>query len=331
VQGGRIVGRGWTGPGGRPHAEPQALAQAGGAARGATAYVSLEPCAHHGQTAPCAEALIAAGVTRVVSALGDPDPRVSGRGHAMLRDAGILVETGLMAVEAALHQRGFLLRVTEGRPLVTLKLAASLDGRIATAAGESRWLTGPRSRAAVHHMRARHDAVLIGAGTARADDPLLTVRDQGADRQPVRIVVSSGLDLPIEGALARSAHEVPLWLVHGPAADRDRRAAFAAAGARLIEVAPAQSGIDPAALMRALADAGLTRVLCEGGGQVAASLLKAGLVDDIALFSAGLALGDEARPGLGALGLAALADAPRWRAVEARAIGDDVFSLWRRA
>ncbi len=190
VKGSRVLGRGFTQPGGRPHAETVALAAAGEGARGATAYVTLEPCAHHGRTPPCAGALAAAGVARVVTAIEDPDPRVSGRGHAMLRAAGIAVTEGVLAEEARALQRGFLSRVVRGRPMVTLKLAASLDGRIATAAGESRWITGPGARARVHAMRAMHDAVMVGAGTARADDPMLTVRGLGVDHQPVRVVAA---------------------------------------------------------------------------------------------------------------------------------------------
>ena len=200
VHGGRVVGRGWTQPGGRPHAEVRALAQAGSAARGATAYVTLEPCAHHGHTGPCAEALIAAGVARVVTALQDPDPRVSGRGHAMLRAAGVAVTEGVLEPEARAVNAGFLKRVCHGLPLVTLKLATTLDGRIATASGESRWITGPEARRAVHALRLVHDAVLVGAGTARADDPDLTVRDLGATHQPVRIVIDSRLEhAPVAG------------------------------------------------------------------------------------------------------------------------------------
>lgn len=330
VQGDRIVGRGWTQAGGRPHAETVALAQAGAAARGATVYVSLEPCAHHGKTPPCAEALVAVGVTRVVSALEDPDPRVAGRGHAMLRAAGITVDVGEGAAAAERTQRGFLSRVRRGRPMVTLKLAASLDGRIATAAGESRWITGPEARRMVHQLRATHDAVLIGAGTARADDPLLTVRDMGPVRQPVRIVAARGLDLPLTGALARSAHEAPLWLLHGPLADPARRTAWEAAGAELIEVDETEHGLDMAAALVALGDRGLTRLFCEGGGQLAAALLGAGLVDDLALFHAGLALGADGRPAAAALGLAALADAPRFRLWDSRPVGGDLYSLWTR-
>ena len=201
VRGGRVVGRGWTQAGGRPHAETMALAQAGPAAQGATAYVTLEPCAHHGQTPPCAEALVRARVARVVSAFQDPDPRVAGRGHAMLRAAGISVTEGVREAEARALQRGFLTRIAAGRPMLTLKLATSLDGRIATAAGESRWITGPEARARVHAMRAAHDAVLIGGGTARADDPSLTVRGLGIADLPVRIIAARALGLNPAGAL----------------------------------------------------------------------------------------------------------------------------------
>jgi diaminohydroxyphosphoribosylaminopyrimidine deaminase/5-amino-6-(5-phosphoribosylamino)uracil reductase len=326
---GRTVGRGWTRPGGRPHAETEALAMAGAAARGATAYVTLEPCAHQGVTGPCAEALLAAGVARVVVALQDPDPRVDGGGLARLRAAGVAVDCGLMAEEAARLQRGFLSRLRRGRPMLTLKLAASVDGRIATATGESRWITGPEARRAVHAMRARHDAVLVGGGTARADDPALTVRGMGEVRQPVRLVWSRHLDLPRDGQLARTAREVPVWLCHGDDADPALRAAWLALGARLI---PLETGrarqIDPAAALVALGAAGLTRVFCEGGGALAASLLGAGLVDELVVFSAGLALGAEGRPALGAMGLERLAEAPRFRLREARALGGDVMQVW---
>ncbi len=330
VAGRRIVGRGWTQPGGRPHAEVVALAQAGAAAREATAYVTLEPCSHHGKTPPCAEALIAAGVARVVVALGDPDPRVNGRGIAMLRDAGITVETGLCEAEARADQIGFLNRVMLGRPMVTLKLAASLDGRIATATGESQWITGPEARRMVHAMRMTHDAVMVGAGTARADDPSLTVRDMGARRQPVRVVLSRHLDLPEDSVLARTAREVPVWLVHGERAEASRVASWEALGARLFPVPVIGGQLDVAAALAALGQAGLTRVFCEGGGGIGASLLGAGLVDDFVGFTAGIALGAEGRPSLAAMGIDALADAPSLRLVETRVLGGDVMHHWRR-
>lgn len=331
VNRGRIVGRGTTRPGGRPHAEVVALEQAGEAARGATAYVTLEPCAHHGKTPPCADALAAAGVSRVVVALTDPDPRVNGQGVARLRAAGVAVTEGVLEAEARRDQLGFLDRVTRGRPMVTLKLASSFDGRIATASGESRWITGPGARAHVHALRMRHDAVMIGAGTARADDPMLTVRGMGALRQPVRVVLSRRLDLPLDSRLARSAREVPLWLVHGDRIEPGLAAAWEGLGARLLPVAVRGGAVDPAAALAALGAAGLTRVFCEGGGTLAASLLAEGLVHELVGFTAGLALGAEGRPSIAAMGVSRLAEARRFALVETHAVGGDVMHRWVRA
>ena len=331
VKDGRIVGRGWTQPGGRPHAEPVALAQAGEAARGATTYVTLEPCSHHGKTPPCAQSLIDAGVARVVCALQDSDPRVSGQGFDMLRAAGIEVTTGVLSAEAARDHAGFLLRTEQGRPLVTLKLASSFDGRIATATGESKWITGPEARRAVHAMRARHDAVLVGAGTARADDPSLTVRDMGGERQPVRVVVSRHLDLPLMSQLARTAKDVPVWLCHGPGADVERIKAWEGLGAKLIPCALHGVQIDAGDLLQQLGAAGLTRVFCEGGSALAASLLADDLVDELIGFTAGLTIGAEGLPSLGAMGLDRLAQAPRFKLAETRPIGADILHRWTRA
>jgi diaminohydroxyphosphoribosylaminopyrimidine deaminase / 5-amino-6-(5-phosphoribosylamino)uracil reductase len=330
VRDGRIVGRGWTQPGGRPHAEVVALAQAGDAAKGATAYVTLEPCAHHGKTPPCAEALISAGIARVVCALGDPDPRVDGGGFDMLRAAGIAVKTGLCEDEARADQAGFLSRVTRGRPMLTLKLASSFDGRIATASGESQWITGPEARRHVHAMRASHDAVMVGAGTARDDDPSLTVRGLGVDHQPVRVVLSRHLDMPLDSQLARTAREVPLWICHGRRAAPELIAAWQGIGATLITVDEVQATLDPGSVLQALGDRGLTRVYCEGGGGLAASLLGAGLVDELVGYGAGLAIGAEGRPSLAAMGLSRLTEAPRFDLIECRDIGGDVLHRWRR-
>ncbi|WP_066705679.1 bifunctional diaminohydroxyphosphoribosylaminopyrimidine deaminase/5-amino-6-(5-phosphoribosylamino)uracil reductase RibD [Celeribacter ethanolicus] len=330
VRDGRIVGRGWTQPGGRPHAEVMALRQAGEAARGATAYVTLEPCSHHGKTPPCAEALISAGLSRVVVALGDPDPRVNGRGFAMLQSAGVEVVAGLCDAEARAQQQGFLSKVTLDRPMVTLKLAMSWDGRIATATGESQWITGPMARRRVHAMRGTHDAVLVGGGTARADDPTLTIRGLGVDHQPVRLVMSRRLDLPLDSHLARTAGEVPVWLLHGPEAAPELISAWQGLGAELIEVPVTQGQLDAEAALQALGARGLTRVFCEGGGALAASLLSAGLADHVALFTAGLGIGAEGRPGLGALGLDRLAEAPRYQLEKLEQIGPDALSLWAR-
>ncbi|WGW03827.1 bifunctional diaminohydroxyphosphoribosylaminopyrimidine deaminase/5-amino-6-(5-phosphoribosylamino)uracil reductase RibD [Tropicibacter oceani] len=331
VQGGRVVGRGWTQPGGRPHAETQALDMAGDLARGATAYVTLEPCAHHGKTPPCADALIAAGVARVVAPLPDSDPRVSGQGFDRLRKAGIAVTTGVLADRAALDHAGFFLRVEQGRPWLTLKLAMSLDGRIATATGESQWITGPQARLAVHGLRNSHDAVMVGGGTARADDPSLTVRGFGNVPQPARVVVSRFLDLPLLGTLARTARDTPVWLCHGPDASAELQKTWDGLGARLIPCALRAGRVDPASLMAALGQAGLTRVFCEGGGQLAASLLAADLVDELQVFSAGVAIGAEGLPGLGALGVEKLALAPHFALVDVSVEGGDVRHVWRRA
>ena len=329
VKDGVVVGRGWTQPGGRPHAEVRALQQAGPLAEGAAAYVTLEPCAHHGHTPPCAEALIAARVARVVTALTDPDPRVSGKGHAMLRAAGITVTEGALSDQAARLNAGFLKRVTQGLPFVTLKLAATLDGRTATASGESRWITGPAARRKVHAMRLSHDAVMVGSGTAVADDPDLTVRDMGAVRQPVRIVLDRTLRHTPDSRLGRTATDHPVWMVHGTSAPQAARAGWSKAGAILIEVPEAEGRLDLTAAMRSLADRGLTRIFSEGGSTLAAALIQAGLVDELALFSAGALIGADGHPALGPLHLAALADAPRASLVETQQVGLDVMTLWR--
>lgn len=322
VRDGRIVGRGWTQPGGRPHAEARALVQAGEAARGATAYVTLEPCAHHGKTPPCADALIRAGVARVVTALTDPDPRVAGRGHAMLRAASVIVTEDMLADEARQLNSGFLKRVERGLPHVTLKLATTLDGRIATAAGESRWITGAEARRAVHAMRARHDAVMIGVGTALADDPDLTVRGIGVVRQPMRIVLDSSLRTPPDGRLARTARDVPLCLIHHNASEAAQQA-WQAKGAMVLQAGDLRSALQK------LASQGLTRIFSEGGAGVAASLLRDGLVDDLEIFTAGAMVGADGFSAVGPLGLMQLDDAPRYRLVGQRRVGGDTLSTWR--
>ena len=328
VNGNRIVGRGWTQAGGRPHAEVMALRQAGPNARGATAFVTLEPCAHQGQTGPCADALIAAGIARVVTALTDPDPRVSGKGHSMLRAAGIAVTEGVMTDQATRLTAGFLKRVVKGLPFVTLKLAASIDGRTATASGESRWITGPEARRKVHALRLSHDAVMVGSGTALADDPDLTVRDMGAQRQPVRILLDRLLKHSPNSRLGRTARETPVWLLHGPTAPQIGRKAWETTGATLIEVAEAGGHLDLTAALKILAAKGLTRILSEGGGTVAAGLVKAGLVDELAMFTGGVLIGSEGHPALGLLSLLKLTDAQRPILRESKVLGHDIFSRW---
>lgn len=327
IRDGKVIGRGTTQPGGRPHAERMALAQAGDA-KGATAYVTLEPCAHQGKTPPCAEALIEAGLARVVTAQTDPDPRTAGRGHALLRAAGIEVTENILKAEAQSVTAGFLKRVTKGLPFVTLKLAATLDGRIATASGESRWITGPQARAHVHMLRMTHDAVLVGSGTARADDPDLTIRNLGARHQPVRLLIDSQLRHSPNSRLGQTALQSPVWLLHAPTAPAEAKAAWEATGARLIECEAKGGHLDLTAAMQSLANEGLTRILCEGGGTLAAQLILSKLADELAFYSAGCLIGAEGTPALAGLGLKQLAEAPRLSLIEARSLGPDQFTRW---
>jgi diaminohydroxyphosphoribosylaminopyrimidine deaminase / 5-amino-6-(5-phosphoribosylamino)uracil reductase len=332
VRDGRVVGRGRTASGGRPHAEAAALRQAGPSARGATAYVTLEPCAHHGRTPPCAEALAAAGVARVVVAIRDPDPRVDGGGFEILRRAGVAVEIGVGAGEASAVAAGFLSRVAAARPHVTLKLATSLDGRIATGTGASRWITGPAARAHAHAMRARQDAILVGIGTALADDPSLTCRTPGlGDRSPVRVVLDGRLRLPADSALARTARSTPTWVVTGPGPGAAERSALADRGVEVIEAVPDEAGRPAvAAVLAALAGRGIGRLLVEGGAAVARSFVAADLVDEIAWYRAPMLIGGDGRSAVDPLGVDAPAGAPRFERVDSVALGEDVLETYRR-
>ncbi len=333
---GRIVGRGWTQPGGRPHAETVALAEAGAAARGATAYVTLEPCAHVGKTGPCAEALIGAGVSRVVSALEDPDPRVCGRGHGLLQAAGIDVAIGLMATEAGHLNAGFLSRVKTGRPLVKLKLATSFDGRIATRSGESQWITGVEARTFVQTIRSRYDAVMVGSGTALADDPALTLRLAGLDHETrVRIIVDSRLRTPLSAQFVRGANRHPSVLItvpHGSSgAEIDRIGAYEAARVTVLTVpADPQGRVDLTAMMQALGARGLTRVLCEGGAELAASLLRADLVDRIAWFRSPGIIGGDGRAAIGPCAIDRLVHQVRFETIGHATLGEDRLDLVQR-
>ncbi len=329
VKDGTVVGRGWTKRGGRPHAETVALDQAGKFAKGATAYVTLEPCAHEGKTGPCANALAKAGVSRVVSAVEDPDPRVFGKGHEILRDAGVELETGCLSNEAARDHAGFFLNAKANRPFVTLKLAASLDGRIATESGESQWITGTDARRHAHYLRATHDAVLVGSGTARADNPSLTVRDMGIDNQPLRIIFDSRLSTDPNSKLGETAKEHPVWICHGQNAPADRQKAWDKTGAQLIPCRLDEDGrLDLTDVLEKLSELGLTRVFCEGGGQLAASLLNAKYVDRLVVYSAGLALGAEGIPSIGALSKITLKAVRRFKLEETRTIGEDILHVW---
>jgi len=333
VRDGVVVGRGRTRRGGRPHGETEALAAAGDAARGADVYVTLEPCSHHGRTPPCADALIAAGARRVVVALGDPDPRVSGRGVERLRAAGLVVETGLGAAEAEEINIGFLTRVTRGRPMFTLKIATTLDGRIATRTGDSRWITGPEARARAHLARAEHDAIMVGVGTALADDPDLTCRLPGLeDRSPVRVIVAGRRLPPADGRLARSARAIPLWVVVGEGTPLEATNALRDLGAETLFVAiDALGRPDPVAAAGALAERGITRVLVEGGGRLAAALSHADLIDRVLWFHAPKWVGGDGRPAIESLDIDKIADAPRWTRTSVVETGADVMESYGRA
>lgn len=291
--GGRIVGRGWTAIGGRPHAERIALADAGEAARGATCYVSLEPCSHHGRTTPCSDALIESGVARVVSALEDPDPRVAGGGHEALRAAGIDVTVGVCAREARRDNAGHISRIRTGRPHVMLKLAVSADGFIGRAGEGQVAITGPAARREVQILRAEHDAILVGSGTALADDPLLTVRLEGLeDHAPVRVVLDGLARLSLASNLVRTISVAPLWVVVREDAPAERREALARAGATIIPVAASPAGrLDIDAVLLALGSRGITTVMVEGGADVARSLRDAGRIDEAVIFTAPTVIG----------------------------------------
>jgi diaminohydroxyphosphoribosylaminopyrimidine deaminase/5-amino-6-(5-phosphoribosylamino)uracil reductase len=287
-----IVGRGITAPGGRPHAETIALTEAGDRAIGATAYVTLEPCAHHGRTPPCAEALVRAGIARVVAAAGDPDPRVSGRGHAILRAAGIAVVPSLLAAEASQPMSGYLARLTRKRPEVTLKLAVSRDGMIGRHGGGQVAITGPVANAQTHLLRARHDAILVGAGTVLEDDPALTCRLPGLEsRSPLRLVLDAGLRTSLSSQLVRTARETPtaFAVLGDPAA----AASFRAAGCDLIacEAEPGTDRIALEELLDDLAARGISSLLVEGGAQTARSFLDQNLVDRIVLVTGDTVVG----------------------------------------
>ena len=328
VRNGAVQGRGWTQPGGRPHAETEALARAGDNARGGTAYVTLEPCAHHGQTAPCAEALARAGLSRVVVGLLDPDPRVNGAGVARLREAGIEVVTGVCAKEAEEVTVPFLMRVTSGRPLVTVKVATTLDGRIATVSGESKWITGSEARVAVHGLRARNDAILVGGQTVIADDPELTCRLPGmGNRSPVRVILGGTKPIPPTSKLIRTARMIPTWLLAGQVSDNHRK--LAASGVMLIEV-PIGERVDLADALRELGRRGITSLMVEGGGRTIGAFVKRDLVDRLVWFRAPVVIGGDGIPALSGLGVQRLDDAPDFTQVSVIPVGSGVVETYEK-
>ncbi|MGJ0503935.1 MAG: bifunctional diaminohydroxyphosphoribosylaminopyrimidine deaminase/5-amino-6-(5-phosphoribosylamino)uracil reductase RibD [Methylocystis sp.] len=332
VRDGVVVARGWTAPGGRPHAEAIAMAVAGEAARGATLYVTLEPCAHHGATPPCVDAIIAGGVARVVTALEDPDPRVSGDGHARLRDAGIDVLVGPGAAAARADHLGHILRVTRRRPMITLKLAQTADGYAAGAAHDPRLhITGPIADAFTHVQRSLHDAIMIGGGTARDDDPLMTVRLPGMQHcKPLRVVLDEKLSLSPRSRLASTARETPLLVIAGAVSDEAVKTFEDATGAEVVCIALRDGLLDLTSALRLLADRGVTRLFSEGGPRVAESLLAGDLADEVILHTGVKPLGREGRPALSAVARAALKDDSRYRLIETRALGADTMTRYAR-
>jgi len=331
VRNGEIVGRGWTQPGGRPHAEPVALAEAGAAASGATAYVSLEPCAHHGVSPPCTDALIAAGVARVVYALRDPDPRVDGAGHGKLAAAGIEVTAGVLEKEAEELNVGFLTRIRKQRPAVTLKLATSLDGKVALANGRSQWITGTGARAVSHQIRATHDAILTGIGTVLADDPALTCRLPGlTGRSPLRVILDGGLRLTPDRTVAETTREVPVLVMTAVAPDDPRAAALEAAGVEVAgNMAVLDGRLDLAAVLALLAERGITRLMVESGGELATAFLRRDLVDELVWFRAPAIIGGDGIGAVRDLGLELLEFMPRFERRDVRTVGEDLVETYR--
>jgi diaminohydroxyphosphoribosylaminopyrimidine deaminase/5-amino-6-(5-phosphoribosylamino)uracil reductase len=328
VQDGVIIGRGWTQPGGRPHAETEALKQAGAAARGATLYVSLEPCSHYGKTPPCADAIIATGITRVVAAIEDPNPEVAGRGHARLRASGIAVTLGVAADEARRAHAGHIRRMREGRPHVTLKLAVSADGKVGLAGRRPAAITGEAVRARVHLMRAMHDAILIGIGTSLADDPALTCRLPGMEaRSPVRVVLDRHLRLSPRSVLARTARVTPVWVITTAAAPAETERALREQG---VEVLRMDGMLELLLVLKLLAGRGITRLMVEGGPTIAAAFLKADFVDEAALFRAPKEIGPDGIDALEGIPLTALTQSPRLKSLGSEAIGADTVEHYER-
>jgi diaminohydroxyphosphoribosylaminopyrimidine deaminase/5-amino-6-(5-phosphoribosylamino)uracil reductase len=323
VKDGRVLGVGWTQPGGRPHAETEALKMADDAAKGATAYVTLEPCAHHGRTPPCAEALVKAGLVRVVTAIDDPDPRVSGGGHAILKAAGISVETGISDEEARRDLAGFLTLIQKNRPYVILKIGVSADGKIAAGPGKRTSITGEEVKSRVHLMRAQSDAILVGLSTVLIDDPDLTCRLPGMEaRSPVRIVADTRLSIPSKAKLVKTAEQVPVWIL-------STRKGGVGAGITVIDCKQTPNGwVDFTDAMEQLCERGINRLLVEGGSHISQSLLEADLVDEVQLFQNPTVIGPQ--------GIDAIADTPlstldkRFKPTQKEVLGTDTLTVYER-
>ncbi len=327
VKNGEIVGGGYHHRPGMAHAEVEALSQAGNAAKGATAYVSLEPCSHTGKTPPCADALIRAKVSRVVAAMQDPNPKVSGSGFEKLRQAGIEVECGVREAEAQSLNEMFVFAQTHDRPWVTAKFACSLDGRIAAADGSSRWITGEQARSQAHLMRAHHDALMVGIGTVLADDPTLSVRHRSVNppRFPVRVVVDTNLRIPLTSKLC-DVSSAPLWVLCSPSGSFSKMAQLEALGVSVITIpASADGRLDLRFALQELHRRGITAVMCDGGGSLLGSLLDDGLANRVTAFIAPLILGGQGIPAIKGHGAANIAHALRLDDVSTRRYGADTM------
>jgi diaminohydroxyphosphoribosylaminopyrimidine deaminase/5-amino-6-(5-phosphoribosylamino)uracil reductase len=332
VQDGVVLGRGWTQAGGRPHAEVEALRRAGKAARGATLYVTLEPCSHHGKTPPCCDAIVRAGVARVVSALEDPNPEVAGKGYERLRAEGIAVDAGLLAEEARRDHAGHIRRMRDGRPHVTLKLAISTNGKAGLAGRRPVGITGEEARTHVHLMRARSDALLVGIDTVLADDPHLTCRLPGMiDWSPIRVVLDARLRVPLASAVVATARETPTWVACAADASAMAEEVLRAKGVEVLRVGGQIDRLELAQVLRALAGRGITRLMVEGGPIVAASFVEADLVDEAVLFRSPDPLGADAIDALEGLPLTALTRSPHLKALACEPVGRDTVELFERA
>jgi diaminohydroxyphosphoribosylaminopyrimidine deaminase/5-amino-6-(5-phosphoribosylamino)uracil reductase len=329
---GGVVGRGWTQPGGRPHAEAEAIGRAGDQCVGATAYVTLEPCNHHGKTPPCSESLINAGIKRVIIACEDPDPRVAGKGIKHLKAAGLEIIQGILEAEAQALNAGFMSRLSRRRPVFTLKSATTLDGRIATRAGHSKWITGMEARTAGHMLRARHDAIMVSIGTALNDDPSLSCRLPDMERfSPIRIIVDSSFQLPTSSTMVKTAADILTIIITGEGADEDKIKEFKNRSVKIMEVKASTSGHpDPYSIAEALAGEGLNSVLIEGGGKLAGAFMQAKLIDRLAWFHAAKLFGDDGIASVAAYGVEFLPDATSFTRNSLRICGEDVFETYER-